>query len=121
MFTQNATSHSMSRWIRRVPWLLLPVMLLSISLAHAQQLTGTLSGIVVDQTDARIPGASITVKNDATGDNRTTTGDSSGVCSITALIPGTYTVSVSAPNFAKWELRGIVLNRATAVRFRTFA
>lgn len=112
MFTQtNGTSPTMSRWIRLVPWLLLPVMLLSISLAHAQQLTGTLSGIVVDQTDARIPGASITVKNNSTGDLRTSTADSSGFWSVTALIPGNYNVIVSAQNFAKWELNGIVVNQ----------
>jgi len=46
-------------------------MLLSFSIAFAQQLTGTLSGIVTDQTDARVPGAQVLVKNDASGDTRT--------------------------------------------------
>ncbi len=112
MFTnKNGTSPTMSRWIRRVPWLLIPVMLLSFSLANAQQLTGTLSGIVSDQTDARVPGAKIIVKNDASGDERSTTADSAGFWSVTALIPGTYTVKVSAANFANWEMNGIVLNQ----------
>ena len=75
---QSGASTTMSRWVRRVPWLLIPVMLLSFSVAYAQQLTGTLSGIVTDQTEARVPGAQIVVKNDASGDQRTTTADSSG-------------------------------------------
>ena len=112
MFTnQSGASTTMSRWVRRVPWLLIPVMLLSFSVAYAQQLTGTLSGIVTDQTEARVPGAQIVVKNDASGDQRTTTADSSGFWSVTALIPGTYTVHVSATNFAPWEINGVVLNQ----------
>jgi hypothetical protein len=51
------------------------------------------------------------VKNDASGDQRTTTADSSGFWSVTALIPGTYTVHVSATNFAPWEINGVVLNQ----------
>ncbi|MBW8870288.1 MAG: carboxypeptidase regulatory-like domain-containing protein, partial [Acidobacteriales bacterium] len=112
MFTnQSGTSTTMSRWVRRVPWLVIPVMLLSFSIAYAQQLTGTLSGIVTDQTEARVPGAQIVVKNDASGDTRTSTADSSGFWSVTALIPGTYTVHVSATNFAPWEINGVVLNQ----------
>jgi len=108
---QLVASSVVSRWVRRVPWLLIPVMLLSFSIAYAQQLTGTLSGIVTDQTEARVPGAQIIVKNDATGDTRTSTADSSGFWSVTALIPGTYTVHVSATNFAPWEINGVVLNQ----------
>ena len=112
MFTnKDVASSVMSRWTRRVPWLLIPVMLLSFSIAFAQQLTGTLSGIVTDQTDARVPGAQVVVKNDASGDTRTTTADSTGFWSVTALIPGNYTVHVSAANFAPWEINGVVLNQ----------
>jgi hypothetical protein len=86
-------------------------MLLSFSIAQAQQLTATLSGIATDQTDARIPGASITIVNELTGDTRVTKADNSGFFSVTALIPGTYTLKVSADNFAGWEQRGILLNQ----------
>jgi hypothetical protein len=107
----NKNVTAMSRWIRRVPWLLIPVMLLSFSISYAQQLTGTLTGIVTDQTEARVPGAQVVVKNDSTGDTRTTTADSTGFWSVTALIPGAYTVHVSATNFAPWEINGVVLNQ----------
>ena len=115
MFTKNhmASGRSpLSNWLRQIPWLLIPVMVLTFSIAaHAQQLTATLSGIAADQTDARIPGAKVVVKNEATGDVRETKADSSGFFSVTALIPGTYSVTISAKSFATWEENGILLNQ----------
>ncbi len=102
---------SMRSWIRRVPWLLIPVLVLSFSIANAQQLTATISGIATDQTDARIPGAAVTVTNDATGDKRDSRADSAGFFSVPALIPGTYTVKVSAKGFSSWEETGVLLNQ----------
>jgi hypothetical protein len=101
----------MSNWLRRIPWLLIPILALSFSISTAQQLTGTLSGIATDQTDARIPSAHVIIKNDASGDVRDTTADTSGFFSVTALMPGTYTVSITAKGFAAWEENGIVLNQ----------
>jgi hypothetical protein len=100
-----------SSWLRRIPWLLIPILALSFSSSNAQQLTGTLSGIATDQTDARIPSAHVIIKNDASGDIRDTTADSSGFFSVTALMPGTYTVTISSKGFASWEESGIVLNQ----------
>ena len=102
---------SMSNWLRRIPWLLIPILALSFSIGSAQQLTGTISGIAADQTDARIPSAHVIIKNESTGDVRDTTADSSGFFSVTALIPGTYTVTISAKGFASWEMNGILLNQ----------
>ena len=85
--TKTSKSSSMSKWFRRIPWLVIPVMLLSFSIANAQQLTGTLSGITADQTDARVPGAKVVVTNESTGDVRETKSDAQGFFSVTALIP----------------------------------
>jgi len=101
----------MSKWFRAIPWLVLPAMLLAFTIAHAQQLTATLSGIVTDQTDARVPGARVVVTNEATGDTRETKADTQGFFSVTALIPGTYKVTISAKSFASWEENGILLNQ----------
>jgi hypothetical protein len=86
-------------------------MVLSLAVAHAQQLTATISGIAADQSGARIAGATVLVVNDATGDRRDTKADSEGFFSVTALIPGTYTVTVSAKNFASWKETGVLLNQ----------
>jgi|HubBroStandDraft_5_1064220.scaffolds.fasta_scaffold01950_2 hypothetical protein len=102
---------SKSSWHRRIPWLLIPVLVLSFSIANAQQLTATISGIATDQTDARIPGASISVVSDTTGDKRDSTADSSGFWSVTALPPGTYTITVSAKGFSSWKETSILLNQ----------
>lgn len=107
----GSSRSSMSNWLRKVPWLLIPVLLLSLAIANAQQLTGTLSGIATDQADARIPGANVVIKNQASGDTRSTKADGAGFFSVTALMPGTYTVTISAQGFATWEENGIVLNQ----------
>jgi Carboxypeptidase regulatory-like domain/TonB-dependent Receptor Plug Domain len=108
---KTSSSPSKSSWHRRIPWLLIPVLVLSFSIANAQQLTATISGIATDQTEARIPGASILVVSDTTGDKRDSTADSSGFWSVTALPPGTYTITVSAKGFASWRETGVLLNQ----------
>jgi hypothetical protein len=95
----------------RIPWLLIPVMLLSLSVAKAQVITATLTGIAADETDARIPGAKILIKNEASGDVRDTKSDAQGFWSITALIPGSYSVTITAKGFSPWEETGILLNQ----------
>jgi hypothetical protein len=102
---------SRSNWLRRIPWLLLPVLLFAVGTARAQQLTGTISGTAVDQSDARVAGAKVIMKNDASGDERTTVSDKEGFFAITALPPGSYTVTVSSKGFAAFEMTGIVLSQ----------
>ncbi len=109
--TEGSVRSSLSNWLRRLPWLLLPIMALSFTLASAQQLTATLSGLAADQSDARVPNATVVVKNESTGDERKTTADSSGFFSVTALIPGKYTITISAKGFSNWEETGVVLNQ----------
>ena len=109
--SKTSSSGSKSIWRKGVPWLLIPVLFLTFAIAHAQQLTATLSGTATDQTDARIPGASILVVSDTTGDKRDSKADNDGFWSVTALPPGTYTVTVSAKGFASWRETGILLNQ----------
>src|SRR5579864_7930145 len=113
MFSKVRTAPSsrlMLHCLRSLPWLFITI-ILGFTLAHAQQITATLSGIAVDQTDARIPGALVVVKNEASLDIRSTKADDTGFFSVTALMPGTYTVTISAQGFSSWELKGILLNQ----------
>lgn len=61
---------------------------------------GTIQGTVMDQTQAMIAGAEITITKKATGETRTTTSDNSGTFAFNLLSAGTYTVKVSKPGFA---------------------
>jgi hypothetical protein len=46
--------------------------------AFSQQFTGTIRGAVTDQSGAVVPGAEVTIKNDATGEVRTVTTNDQG-------------------------------------------
>jgi hypothetical protein len=78
--------------------------------ALAQQLTGTLSGTVFDQAEAAVPGATVVVRNEASGDTRTAVTNGSGFFSLTALQPATYTATITAKGFTTWQEPGIVMN-----------
>lgn len=77
-------------------------------LSYGQQLTGTLSGTTTDTTGAVVSNAKVTMTNQLNGDVRTTVSNGSGYFSITAVQPGTYTVTVEAQGFKQWKQAGIV-------------
>ena len=84
------------------------VLSLLASTGFAQQLTGTLSGTVADAGGAVVPNAKVTMKNETSGDMRATVSNGSGYFSITALQPGSYTVTIEAAGFKSWQQTGIV-------------
>lgn len=90
------------------------MMLLFSSMASAQQLTGTLSGTASDTTGAAIPNASVTLRNQASGDQRTAITDGQGHFVITAVQPATYSVNISASGFRSWQENDIVMNQGDA-------
>jgi len=90
---------------------LLLVFILLASNCFAQQLTGTLSATVTDSAGAVVPNAKVTMRNAASGDVRTTVSNGSGYFSITAVQPGTYSVSIEAPGFKTWDQAGIVFSQ----------
>jgi hypothetical protein len=63
------------------------------------QFNASLSGSVADQTQAVIPGATVTLTNDATQVTRKTTSSASGTYQFNELPPGTYTVKTSLTGF----------------------
>ncbi len=69
--------------------------------------TGSISGVVQDKGGAVIPGA--TVKATQIGTNRefTTRSSNAGVIAIPLLPVGTYSVTVEAPNFQKFEAKAV--------------
>lgn len=73
----------------------------------AQVLSGTLTGLVVDPTDAVIPGASVTVTDLSTRREYKTVSDSAGNFTVTNLPHGVYRVVVEAPGFAKASIERV--------------
>ncbi len=109
--TKTSGGSSMSKWFRANSMAGDSSHAFVVSIAHAQQLTATLSGLVADQTDARVPGAKIVIANEASGDTRNSKADDQGFFSVPALPPGTYKITITAKSFAGWEENGIVLNQ----------
>ena len=72
--------------------------------AHAED--GRITGVVRDATGAALPGATVTVTNDATGAVQTAVAGSDGSYSVT-VPPGVYSVSVSLRGFTRQSRREV--------------
>ena len=72
--------------------------------------TSTLSGTVLDSSGAVVPGAAVTVKNEATGTVFPVMAGANGTFSVPALSSGNYAVSVEASGFKKAEVHAIKLD-----------
>jgi hypothetical protein len=90
-------------------------LLLGGTQAFAQQTTGTITGRVVDQQGAAIPGATITAKNIANGFTRTEVSDSEGVYRLAALPVGIYEVNAELSGFSTVSKKDIEVNVAQVV------
>ena len=78
--------------------------------AFSQSATATISGTVVDQQGAVVPGATVTVINAATGQQRQATTGDEGNFTVPSLPPATYTIRVEREGFAIAEVSNVVLN-----------
>jgi hypothetical protein len=87
--------------------------------AVAQLTTGTIHGVVADQSQAVVPGATITVTNVETGIVRTTVAESRGEFRFSALSVGTYDLQAEMSGFQTSVRRGITLTigREAVVNF----
>src|SRR5260370_39966420 len=76
--------------------LVLATMLFTSAAVFGQSDTGSIAGTVKDQNGAIVPGASVTAKNQRTGEERNATTNTDGVFSIPALRASAYTVTATA-------------------------
>ena len=79
------------------------------SAAAAQGGLARLVGTVRDQSGALIPGATVVVRNEKTGEERTVTADANGVITVSNLKPSTYTVTAKFGEFKPVEYSGMLL------------
>src|SRR6266699_3493180 len=95
---RGATMKRTSSWVVGI------VVLLLLSGNVLAQELATLKVTVNDQSGAVIPGATITLKNTATGAKRTDVTESHGLSVIPGLPPGSYDLTAEAKGFTAREL-----------------
>src|SRR4029450_4382339 len=69
----------------------------------------SISGTVVDSDGGVIPGATVVVKNNASGTTFNAVTNSAGTFSVPSLAAGTYTVTVSLSGFKTAVVKDVVL------------
>jgi outer membrane receptor protein involved in Fe transport len=85
--------------------------LLAIALpAAAQQTTGSITGRVLDDQGAAVPGATVTARHTETGFVRTDVSDAEGIYRLNALPVGPYDVVTELQGFTRVEQKGLVVN-----------
>ena len=75
--------------------------------------TSSLAGVVIDSGGGVIPGATVVVKNNATGTTNTVMTGSAGTYSVPALPIGTYTVTVTLSGFKTFVANNVRLLAGT--------
>jgi len=98
----------MKRTYLRVLALLLPLALVAPLSALAQSV-GTISGTVLDESGAAVPGAMVTAKSEGTGAVRENVTDGSGRYVLALLPIGSYTVQAAMVGFATAERSNVIL------------
>lgn len=106
-------------WRPRALVLLALCALAAAPLAAQTPNTASMIVVVADQNGAVVPGANVSVTNDATGASREAVSDGDGSATFPALsLTGTYTVAVSKTGFAGEELKSLTLRSGETANVR---
>ena len=96
--------------MRHLKPLFLPALLAIAAIGlFGQSDNGILLGTVVDPSQAVVPGATVTLRNIATGKVATTKTDKDGVFQFPSTLVGSYSLQVNAPSFKAYDLSGIAV------------
>jgi hypothetical protein len=94
------------------------VLLPTPGFSQSQATTGVISGTVVDQTDAALPGASVAIRNTDTNFEKTETTDTGGRFRAILLPLGPYRITVTLPGFTTLVREGVTLSLGQEVNLR---
>jgi len=95
------------------------LVLFAVTLAtnlHAQTWNSHLEGMVLDQSGAAIPAASLELRNPATGQIRRNQTDENGFYTFAFLPVGSYDMEIAKAGFASKVVRGLVLRVGESAR-----
>src|SRR3954468_18353676 len=95
--------------MRRLGLMMLLAATFHVAMA-AQETTGTITGVVTDQTGAVLPGVTVTVKNADTGLTRIVVTNETGTYSASLLPIGTYDVGFELAGFNADKRPGLALH-----------
>ena len=88
------------------------------ALAQSQATTGTVQGTVLDPNGAAVPGAVITLKNSATGFERSVSSNSDGFFAAPLLPLGRYQVATTAGGFGRSILENVEVTIGQTLNLR---
>src|SRR5262249_55852623 len=100
----------LEEWMRRQLLGAAMVLLLSCASAFAQQTTGNITGRVVDQQGAAVPGVTVTAKSPETGFRRSEVSDAEGLYRLNALPVGNYDVTAELQGFTTVAHKEVPVN-----------
>jgi hypothetical protein len=105
----------MNRLFHRGLVVLALALILGLPTAYAQDVGQRVSGTVMDPTGARVPGANVALRNDATGASFKTTTDPSGFYLFDYVPVATYTLTATSTGFKSYVQTNITIHPGTAV------
>src|SRR5436190_24111473 len=103
--------------MRSIRFVVLALMFLLVFTGHVvfigtlagQTDRGLITGTVTDASGAAIPGATVVVKSEKTGEERTVKSNSAGSYSVTNLSPASYSIEAKAPALGPTQFSNIRL------------
>src|SRR5215510_15420457 len=93
----------------RISALLVAMALAVTGLASAQERFGNITGKVVDQSGATLPGVTVTITNNATQRTTVEVTQADGTYTATTLEPGRYTIKFELSGFVPQEAQNVIL------------
>ncbi|HKW64486.1 MAG TPA: carboxypeptidase regulatory-like domain-containing protein [Candidatus Acidoferrum sp.] len=117
MKENHRPSEQRNSFLRVLPsWLCILVVALALPLASRAQDTGYISGTVVDKSGAAVVGAEVVLTNAGGSLTRNTASNTDGAYVISGLPGDTYTITVTAKGFQKYQAKGVKLDVAQKTR-----
>jgi hypothetical protein len=78
--------------------------------AYGQAGLGSIQGAVTDSSGATIPNANVTIRQTTTNVERSSVSNENGLFTFASLVPGQYTVTVTAQGFKEKKVENLTLN-----------